>query len=212
MILFLDTVSPLPVFSIIKENIVIKSIQILSKNSKKISNCIIPAYLTLQNQIQTKDKIEKLIVCTGPGSFTALRVGIAFMYGLSISKKISLIGVSCTDLLKFAIPKLNVKKTIMIICSSNDQNFIATSLNKSDKYSIKKIDIKVHSTHIDYNQYNHCISNYKLSSNIVKTLGLNICQQINFTEIVRLNLNDVLSLPMKSIIEPIYISNNKILN
>ena len=60
--------------------------------------------------------------------------------------------------------------------------------------------------------YNHCISNYKLSSNIVKTLGLNICQQINFTEIVRLNLNDVLSLPMKSIIEPIYISNNKILN
>ena len=54
MILFLDTVSPLPVFSIIKENKVIKSIQILSKNSKKISDCIIPAYLTLQNQIQTK--------------------------------------------------------------------------------------------------------------------------------------------------------------
>ena len=92
MILFLDTVSPLPVFSVIKENKVIKSIQILKNNSNKISDCIIPAYFTLQNQLQINDKIEKLIVCTGPGSFTALRVGIAFMYGLSISKKISLIG------------------------------------------------------------------------------------------------------------------------
>ena len=61
--------------------------QLTNKNSKKISNCLIPAYLTLQNQLQINDKIKKLIVCTGPGSFTALRVGIAFMYGLSISKK-----------------------------------------------------------------------------------------------------------------------------
>ena len=131
MILFLDAVSPLPVFSIIKENKIIKSIQILNKNSKKISDCIIPAYFMLQNQMRINDKIEKLIVCTGPGSFTALRVGIAFMYGLSISKKISLIGISCTDLLQFAIPQSNEKKTLMIMCSSNDQNFIATSSNKS---------------------------------------------------------------------------------
>ena len=84
-----------------------------------------PAYFTLQNQLQVNDKIEKLIVCTGPGSFTALRVGIAFMYGLSISKKISLIGISCSDLLQFTRPKSYEKKTLMIICSSNNQNFIA---------------------------------------------------------------------------------------
>ena len=52
MILFLDTVSPSPVFSIIKENKVVKSIQILNKNSNKISDCIIPAYLTLQNELR----------------------------------------------------------------------------------------------------------------------------------------------------------------
>ena len=212
MILFLDTVSPLPVFSIIKENKVIKSIQILNKNSNKISDCIIPAYLTLQNQLRINDKIEKLIVCTVPGSFTALRVGIAFMYGLSVSKNISLIGISCMDFLQFSIPKLNETKTLMIICSSNDQNFIVTSSNKSGKYLIHKIDAKLHSSKIDYNQYNLCISNSKLSSNIVKKLGMSICQQINFTEIVRSNLNDILSLPTKSIIEPIYISDNKIFN
>ena len=212
MILFLDTVSPLPVFSVIKENKVIKSIQILKKNSNKISDCIIPAYFTLQNQLQINDKIEKLIVCTGPGSFTALRVGIAFMYGLSISKKIPLIGTSCTDLLQFTISKSYEKKTLMIICSSNNQNFIAISSNKNDKYLINKIDVKLHSVKIDYSKYCYCISNSKLSSNIVKIIGKKIYQQTNFTEIVRLNLKNILSLPIKSIVEPIYISDNKLFN
>ena len=212
MILFLDTVSPLPVFSVIKENKVIKSIQILKKNSNKISDCIIPAYFTLQNQLQVNDKIEKLIVCTGPGSFTALRVGIAFMYGLSISKSLSLIGTSCTDLLQFTISKSYEKKTLMIICSSNNQNFIAISSNKNDKYLINKIDVKLHSVKIDYSKYSYCISNSKLSSNIVKIIGKKICQQTNFTEIVRLNLKNILSLPIKSIVEPIYISDNKLFN
>ena len=210
MILFLDTVSPLPVFSVIKENKVIKSIQILSKNSKKISDCIIPAYFTLQDQLQVNDKIEKLIVCTGPGSFTALRVGIAFMYGLSISKKISLIGISCSDLLQCVIPKSYEKKTLMIICSSNNQNFIAISSNKSHKYLISKIDAKSHSMKIDYNQYRHCITNSKLPSNIINVLGKKICQQTNFTEIVKFNLKNILLLPIKSIVEPIYISENKL--
>ena len=212
MILFLDTVSPLPVFSVINENKVIKSIQILKNNNNKISDCIIPAYFTLQNQLQINDKIEKLIVCTGPGSFTALRVGIAFMYGLSISKKIPLIGTSCTDLLQFTISKSYEKKTLMIICSSNNQNFIAISFNKSHKYLISKIDAKFHSVKIDYSKYSYCISNSKLSSNIVKIIGKKICQQTNFTEIVRLNLKNILSLPIKSIVEPIYISDNKLFN
>ena len=75
---------------------------------------------------------------------------------------------------------------------------------------ISKIDAKFHSMKIDYNQYRHCITNSKLPSNIVNVLGKKICQQTNFTEIVRLNLNDILSLHTKSIIEPIYISDNKI--
>ena len=210
MILFLDAVSPLPVFSVIKENKVIRSIQILSKNSKKISDCIIPKYFTLQNQLQVNDKIEKLIVCTGPGSFTALRVGIAFMYGLSISNRIPLIGISCADLLQFTIPKSYEKKTLMIICSSNNQNFIAISSNKSHRYFINKIDAKLNLMKIDHSQYSHCITNSKLPSNIVNILGKKVYQQKHFTEIVKFNLKNILSLPIKSIVEPIYISENKL--
>ena len=100
----------------------------------------------------------------------------------------------------------------MIICSSNNQNFIAISSNKNDKYLINKIDVKLHSVKIDYSKYSYCISNSKLSSNIVKIIGKKICQQTNFTEIVRLNLKNILSLPIKSIVEPIYISDNKLFN
>ena len=43
-------------------------------------------------------------------------------------------------------------------------------------------------------------------------LNLNIYKEINFTEIVKLNLKEILSLPTKNIIKPIYISDNKILD
>ena len=100
MILFLDTVSPTPTFSVIKDNKIILSIHILDKNSNKISDHIIPVFFELQKESELGDKIKKLIVCTGPGSYTSLRVGIAFMYGISYSKKIPLIGITCFDLFK----------------------------------------------------------------------------------------------------------------
>ena len=75
---------------------------------------------------------------------------------------------------------------------------------------IKKIDAKLHSMKIDHSQYSHCISNSELPSNIVNILGKKIYKQTNFTEIVKFNLKNVLSLPIKSIVEPIYISENKL--
>ena len=91
MNLFLDTISPIPKFYIINNNS-IQSIQILNKNSNKISDNIVQVFLKMQRKFKLNDKIDNLIVCTGPGSYTAMRIGIAFMYGISITKKIPLIG------------------------------------------------------------------------------------------------------------------------
>ena len=212
MILFLDTVSPSPTFTVIKDNKVIHSIHILDKSSNKISDRIIPVFLKLQKESQLGDKIKKLVVCTGPGSYTSLRVGIAFMYGISYSKKIPLIGITCFDLFEFSISKIIVKKTLMFICSSNDQQFIRIYSNQDDKFLIKKLDYKLHPTDIDYKEYDYSISNYKLSSNIIKILNLKNHKVINFAEIVKKNLKRITSLPDNNIIKPIYISNNKILN
>ena len=52
MILFLDTVSPIPTFSVIKDNKIVHSIHILDKNNNKISDRIIPAFLELQKESQ----------------------------------------------------------------------------------------------------------------------------------------------------------------
>lgn len=212
MILFLDTISPFPAFSIIKDNKIIQTIQILNEKSNKISDCIIPIFFKLQKKFQLDTKIEKLIVCTGPGSFTSLRVGIAFMYGLSFSKNIPLIGISSPDLFQFMVPKSKIKKTLMFTCSSNNLNFIITFSNQAVKCLIKQLDYNLSSLKIDYNKYIYSVSNYKLSSDIVKTLNLNNHQVISFSEIIRSNMKKIVSLPTNDIIEPIYISNNKKLN
>ena len=44
--------------------------------------------------------IERLVVVTGPGSFTALRTAVAFAQGLALSRGIPLIGVSVGDALR----------------------------------------------------------------------------------------------------------------
>ena len=69
--------------------------------------------------------LDKLIVSTGPGSFTSLRVGISFMYGQSISKDVPFYGISSTKLLNYSIKKNNYENTLLLICSANNQNFIS---------------------------------------------------------------------------------------
>ena len=161
MILFLDTVSPLPKFSLINNNKVIHSIQIINEKSSKISDCIIPAFQELRKKIPLNKKIDRLAVCTGPGSYTALRVGIAFMYGFSFSKKIPLTGISYSNLLRFTIHKNNINKTLLFICSSNNQNFVCTFSNRKEQYIIKKLNDKFQSNEIDYSKFDYSISNYK---------------------------------------------------
>ncbi len=48
------------------------------------------------------DSVEALGVATGPGSFTSLRVGLAFVKGLSLARRIPLVGVPTLDILAAA--------------------------------------------------------------------------------------------------------------
>ncbi len=52
----------------------------------------------------TMDDVRALGVALGPGSFTSLRVGLALVKGLALSKRIPLIGVPTLDILARAQP------------------------------------------------------------------------------------------------------------
>tara|TARA_B100000579_G_scaffold392116_1_gene367827 strand:+ start:690 stop:1328 length:639 start_codon:yes stop_codon:yes gene_type:complete len=210
MNLFLDTVSPIPKFSIIKDN-KIKSIQILDRNSNKISDNIAQVFIKIQRKFILNNKIDNLVICTGPGSYTALRLGIAFMYGISISRKIPLIGISGIDLLKLAVPKQYHKQTLYFINSANEQNFFCSYSSKNNKYSLNKIS---HDSKKDFdnNKFIYSISNSKLDSFIIKSFDLQKYKIVSFNEIVKLYIENILLKKKNISIEPIYIQDksNKI--
>jgi len=57
--------------------------------------------------IGSKD-LEAIGVATGPGSFTALRTGLAFVKGLALANRTPLIGISSLDVVAAAHPPLDI--------------------------------------------------------------------------------------------------------
>jgi len=211
MILFLDTVSPLPEFSLIQDNKIIYSKKILTNDLDKMSDCIIPAYIFLEKNFLISRKLKCLITNTGPGSYTALRVGIAFLSGLSIAQKIDLIGLSCLDLYLYAINQDQINSSALYIGSSNNQNFIYL-YDKKNGFIAHKIEKNKNIAEIESLSLKQIITN--INPELIDTnLPKNIKHiKINFNELVTLNLKNITSRPRKAIIEPIYVSNNSILN
>lgn len=212
MILFLDIVSPLPEFSLIEDNKIIYSKKILTNNLDKMSDYIIPIYIDLEKKFSLDKKLKLLVTNTGPGSYTALRVGIAFLSGLSIAQNINLIGLSCIDLFRYAIKNEELSSSAIYICSSNNQKFMCYYSIIKNKYLINKIE----NDNILFELHKLSIKNIFANSVLPKTQSKffqNIkYNKIIFHDLVNKNIKQIISLPKQKIIQPIYISNNKILN
>jgi len=137
MILLLDIVSPIPEFSVIDDNKIIFSENILKTKEDKLSDKIIPSYQKLDKSMDLTNKLKSLIVTTGPGSYTALRVGISFILGLSFSKKIKIAGLSIQDLLNLKKKENQKLNHGMYVLSSNQQNFICYKFSDTNFKYIK---------------------------------------------------------------------------
>ena len=210
MILFLDPVSIYPKLVIVKNNKIFKSINILSKKNTKISDVLLEKYLKLSKSFNSNNKITKLVVCIGPGSYTSLRVSISFMYGLSISMKIPLYGISCTKLLTHSIKQKEFFKTFLLIFSSKEQNFICTpSKFKNLVYDVKKINDNFINSNFDLKKFDRCICNYKPSKAIEKQYLKNKDVIISKIE-NNIIYEDFTNMKQSKNIEPIYISENKL--
>ena len=209
MILFLDTVSPLPEFSLIGDNKIIFSKKIINNHHEKMSDYLIKSYTDLEKKFSLDQKLENLIINIGPGSYTSLRIGIAFFSGLSMSYQIDLKGIPCVDFYKYVISKDDLLFTGIYIHSANNQKFICIYDQKKEYYNIHKIESF---NEIENFKIKKVISNTELNknnSNFFKNIKY---QSISFKETIIKNLDAIMRLESPKIIEPIYISNNKILN
>ncbi len=64
-----------------------------------------PAFTELLKRADAKvSEVEAVGVAIGPGSFTSLRVGLAFVKGLALVRKLPLIGIPSLDILAAAQP------------------------------------------------------------------------------------------------------------
>ena len=207
MILLLDVISSIPEFSVIDDNKFILSSKIVKSEKNKLSDYIVSSYQKLDKKLNLKSNLRSLIVTTGPGSYTSLRIGISFMLGLHFSKEIKISGISIEDLLNFEISKNSNLNHGMYIVSSNKQKFICYKLPnqniKSIKLENKDLNNNEEIKKIDVFYYNHEPLKFSLKNCIQKKYLIKKNILKNF---FKLNFNNL------DIIKPVYISNNQILN
>ena len=209
--LFLDVISPLPKFVITDNNKVIESLYILDKYCTKVSDSIHEKFLILQKKYDLLGLLDCLVVCIGPGSYTSLRVGISFMLGISYSKKIPIYGVSCTELLSQFVKVKDFYNTFIVVCSVNNQNFICLPFNqKKYLYKILKINDKHSFDGLDLKLYSKCISNFSLPDFMNKIISSSI-KKLEYVDLENKIYKNFLKFSQnKNILQPIYISNNKL--
>ena len=201
MFLFLDVASPIPEFHLINDKKIIDSIKIINNIDQKLSDSLIPKYYQIDNTHQLSKKLKKLIITIGPGSYTALRVGVSFIAGLSQSMNLPVSVISTETIYNHL--SVAHKQIGIYFESSNNQKFFL--YKKKSKFIHEKIDSQNYVlpelvSYVFYNLDLPKFINTKIELKIF-SIKMNVLENLHKLEFKN-NL----------IIQPIYISNNSILN
>ena len=203
MLLFLDIISSIPEFCVIDDNKVILQEKITKHETDRLSDNIIQSYIEIDKRLNLTKNLKKISTTIGPGSYTSLRVGSAFISGLMISRKIPYYPLSIEDILNFNSEKFSKKNLGLFITSSNNQQFLCYK-NKDKVMEYNKIENNKCSVpkYIELILFNKT----KINEN-------NKLEQIQFSFFKEFYKNyNNLTFNKNIIIKPIYISNNQLLN
>ena len=203
MLLFLDVISPIPEFCVIDDNKVILQEKIIQNESDKLSDNLIQSYIEIDKRLNLTQNLKKISTTIGPGSYTSLRVGSAFISGLMISRKIPYHPLSIEDIINFKAIQHSKENLGVFITSSNNQKFLCYKIkdNKMEYYKIENNKYSI-PKHIDFILYNESKIN---ENNEVEQM------KFSFFEEFYNNYNNF-NFKKNIIIKPIYISSNQLLN
>ena len=204
MLLFLDVISPLPEFFLIEDNKVIFNRKIIENTSEKLSDNIVETYIQIDKDLNLSKNLKKTSITVGPGSYTSLRVGAAFISGLHISKNLLFSPFLIDNLIKLETPTNSIEKTAIYLSSGNNQKYICIlKKNMQPKYFKAEENVNPILSTIETIFYN--LEKIDLNSKKYNQLKFSII------DVFIKNINN-LSFKKNLIIRPIYVSNNKILN
>ena len=201
MFLFLDVASPIPEFHIINEKKIIDSIKIINNINQKLSDQLIPTYLNIDSTYKLTRNVKKLIITIGPGSYTALRVGASFIAGLSQSMNLPVSVISTQTIYQHFYD--SSKKIGIYFKSSNNQKFF--SYQKNLEFIHEKIDSENYTIP-------KSISIVLYNCDLPKFIDINVKSEAFSVKMNIIQNIDKLKFNKNLIINPIYISNNSILN
>ena len=203
MLLFLDIISSIPEFCVIDDNKIILQQKITQSETDKLSDNIIQSYIEIDKRLNLTKNLKQISTTIGPGSYTSLRVGSAFISGLMISRNIPYYPLTIEDILNFNAIKHSKKNLGVFITSSNNQKFFC--------YKIKDNNMKYYK--IENNKYSIPKNIDLILFNKSKINENNELEQMKFSffEEFYNNYNNF-TFKKNIIIEPIYISNNQLLN
>ena len=164
---------------------------------------MITSYIEIDKRLNLTKNLKKISTTIGPGSYTSLRVGSAFISGLMISRNIPYYPLTIEDILNFNAIKHSKKNLGVFITSSNNQKFFC--------YKIKDNNMKYYK--IENNKYSIPKNIDLILFNKSKINEKNELEQMKFSffEEFYNNYNNF-TFKKNIIIEPIYISNNQLLN
>ena len=101
---------------------------------KKISDICESSGLTI-------DQVSALVVCTGPGSFTGLRIGLASAKGMAVALEIPIVSVSLFDIAARRLRETD-QDVLVLVPFKKDELFVGTArAGQCDLASIKPVPI-----------------------------------------------------------------------
>ncbi len=101
---------------------------------KKISDICESSGLTI-------DQVSALVVCTGPGSFTGLRIGLASAKGMAVALEIPIVSVSLFDIAARRLSETD-RDVLVLVPFKKDELFVGTARDgQCDLASIKPVAI-----------------------------------------------------------------------